>query len=42
MTDEPGIYVVGKYGIRLEDDLVVTADGADVFGRWQREPRSPA
>jgi Xaa-Pro dipeptidase len=32
MSDEPGIYVAGEFGVRLEDIVVVTADGADVFG----------
>jgi Xaa-Pro dipeptidase len=26
-SNEPGIYIVGDYGIRLEDDMVVTRDG---------------
>jgi Xaa-Pro dipeptidase len=26
-SNEPGIYIVGEYGIRLEDDMVVTRDG---------------
>ena len=32
MSDEPGLYVPGEFGVRLEDIVVVTADGADVFG----------
>ncbi len=27
-SNEPGIYVRGDYGVRLEDDMVVTPDGA--------------
>jgi Xaa-Pro dipeptidase len=27
-TDEPGIYIPGEFGIRLEDDLVITNDGS--------------
>lgn len=27
-SDEPGIYIRGEFGIRLEDDLHITADGA--------------
>lgn len=41
-SDEPGIYVEGQLGIRLEDIVVVTADGRDHFGAWQRSPLSPA
>ncbi len=27
-SDEPGIYIPGEFGIRLEDELQITADGA--------------
>ena len=30
-SDEPGIYIPGEFGIRLEDDWAVTADGAEMF-----------
>ena len=30
-SDEPGIYIVGEFGIRLEDDWVVTPNGAEMF-----------
>jgi len=26
-SNEPGIYVPGDYGIRCEDDMVISADG---------------
>jgi len=32
MSDEPGIYVPGEFGVRHEDIVLVTADGAEVFG----------
>jgi Xaa-Pro dipeptidase len=32
MSDEPGIYLPGAWGIRLEDIVAVTEDGAEVFG----------
>lgn len=36
-SDEPGIYIVGEFGIRLEDDWVVTPSGGDMF-----TPQSPS
>ncbi|MBI5434293.1 MAG: aminopeptidase P family protein [Planctomycetes bacterium] len=42
LSNEPGIYVLGEYGIRLEDIVVATASGADHFGSWQATPISPA
>ena len=30
-SDEPGIYIRGEFGVRLEDDMVVTTDGAELF-----------
>jgi len=31
MTVEPGIYLPGEFGIRLEDDVLVTATGAQIL-----------
>lgn len=42
LSNEPGIYVYGSFGVRLEDIVAVTADGADHFGTWQLGPLSPA
>ena len=36
-SDEPGIYIPGEFGVRLEDDMVVTESGADLF-----TPQSPS
>ncbi len=36
-SDEPGIYVRGEFGIRLEDDMHVTENGAELF-----TPQSPS
>jgi Xaa-Pro dipeptidase len=36
-SDEPGIYIPGEFGVRLEDDMHITADGAELF-----TPQSPS
>jgi Xaa-Pro dipeptidase len=36
-SDEPGIYIAGEFGVRLEDDLHITEDGARLF-----TPQSPS
>ncbi len=40
-SDEPGIYVPGRFGVRLEDIVLVTESGADHFGDWQAALDSP-
>ncbi|MBW8895235.1 MAG: aminopeptidase P family protein [Acidobacteria bacterium] len=30
-SDEPGIYIRGEFGVRLEDDMYITSDGAQLF-----------
>jgi Xaa-Pro dipeptidase len=30
-SDEPGIYQRGKFGVRLEDDMHITENGAELF-----------
>ena len=30
-SDEPGIYIRGEFGVRLEDDMVITPTGAELF-----------
>lgn len=41
-TDEPGIYVEGELGIRHEDVIHVTEDGAENLTRWSGTPEEPA
>lgn len=36
-SDEPGIYIRGEFGVRLEDDMVITAGGAEML-----TPQSPS
>ncbi|GAI82724.1 unnamed protein product, partial [marine sediment metagenome] len=39
-TDEPGIYLPGKFGIRIEDDVIITEKGERIveFDRrfWEK------
>ena len=36
-SDEPGIYIPGEFGVRIEDDMHITSHGAELF-----TPRSPS
>jgi Xaa-Pro dipeptidase len=36
-SDEPGVYLRGEFGVRLEDDMHITATGAELF-----TPQSPS
>jgi Xaa-Pro dipeptidase len=36
-SDEPGIYIRGAFGVRLEDDMHITENGAELF-----TPQSPS
>ncbi len=40
-SDEPGIYLRGEFGVRLEDDLLVTAEGAELFTPQSRSLEEP-
>jgi Xaa-Pro dipeptidase len=37
LSDEPGIYIPGEFGIRLEDDLWITESGSELL-----TPQSPS
>ncbi|MFB3854639.1 MAG: M24 family metallopeptidase [Vicinamibacterales bacterium] len=36
-SDEPGIYIPGEFGVRVEDDMLITPDGAELL-----TPQSPS
>lgn len=36
-SDEPGIYLSGRFGVRIEDQLAVTADGAERLNEATRD-----
>ncbi len=36
-SDEPGVYIKGEFGVRLEDDMHVTENGAELY-----TPQSPS
>jgi Xaa-Pro aminopeptidase len=36
MAIEPGVYKAGRYGIRLENNLVITDDLVNEFGEWHK------
>lgn len=40
-SDEPGIYIKGEFGVRLEDDMVITANGAELFTGQSKSLEEP-
>ena len=39
-SNEPGIYISGSFGVRLEDIMVITEDGADLLTEQAGSPSS--
>lgn len=37
ITIEPGIYLPGEFGVRIEDDVLITADGAESLSTFTRD-----
>ncbi|MDX2183338.1 MAG: Xaa-Pro peptidase family protein [Gemmatimonadaceae bacterium] len=40
-SDEPGIYLPGEFGVRLEDDMYITEDGAKLMTPVSRSLETP-
>jgi Xaa-Pro dipeptidase len=40
-SDEPGIYIPGEFGVRLEDDMAITETGAELFTPQSRSLEDP-
>ena len=35
-TDEPGVYIEGQFGIRLENELLCVEDIKNEYGQWMK------
>jgi Xaa-Pro dipeptidase len=40
-SDEPGVYIKGEFGVRLEDDMHVTESGAELFTPQSKSIEEP-
>ncbi|HEX2443849.1 MAG TPA: M24 family metallopeptidase, partial [Vicinamibacterales bacterium] len=40
-SDEPGIYIRGEFGVRLEDDMLITESGAELFTAQSKSLEEP-
>jgi Xaa-Pro aminopeptidase len=38
-TNEPGLYEIGNFGVRIEDDVLITADGCETLTTFPKELR---
>jgi Xaa-Pro aminopeptidase len=36
-TDEPGIYLPGKFGVRIEDMILITEDGCESLAKSPKQ-----
>lgn len=34
VTDEPGLYIAGSHGVRIENTMLIVADGENEYGKW--------
>ena len=41
-SDEPGIYIPGEIGVRHEDVIFITPEGAENLTKWTGSPEEPA
>lgn len=41
-SDEPGIYIMGEIGVRHEDIIFITENGAENMTKWPGTPEDPA
>jgi Xaa-Pro dipeptidase len=40
-SDEPGVYIRGEFGVRLEDDMHITENGAELFTPQSKSLEEP-